>query len=40
MAAAITDGEVELVGARLALLGAVADALRRPAWRSRRPIAA
>ena len=28
MAAAITDGEIELVGARLALLGAVADALR------------
>ena len=28
MAAAITDGEIELVGARLPLLGAVADALR------------
>jgi UDP-N-acetylglucosamine 1-carboxyvinyltransferase len=28
MAAAITDGEIELVGARLSLLGAVADALR------------
>jgi UDP-N-acetylglucosamine 1-carboxyvinyltransferase len=28
MAAAITDGEIELVGARLALLGAVADTLR------------
>ena len=28
MAAAITDGEIELIGARLALLGAVADALR------------
>jgi len=28
MAAAITDGEIELVGARLGLLGAVADALR------------
>ena len=29
MAAAITDGEVELVGARLPLLGAAAEALRR-----------
>jgi UDP-N-acetylglucosamine 1-carboxyvinyltransferase len=29
MAAAITDGEIELVGARLSLLGAVADTLRR-----------
>ncbi len=29
MAAAITDGEIELIGARLALLGAVAGALRR-----------
>ena len=28
MAAAITDGEIELIGARLPLLGAVADALR------------
>jgi len=28
MAAAITDGEIELIGARLGLLGAVADALR------------
>ena len=28
MAAAITDGEIELIGARLSLLGAVADALR------------
>jgi UDP-N-acetylglucosamine 1-carboxyvinyltransferase len=28
MAAAITDGEIELIGARLALLGAVADTLR------------
>ena len=29
MAAAITDGEIELIGARLSLLGAVADTLRR-----------
>jgi UDP-N-acetylglucosamine 1-carboxyvinyltransferase len=29
MAAAITDGEIELIGARLALLGAVAETLRR-----------
>jgi UDP-N-acetylglucosamine 1-carboxyvinyltransferase len=29
MAAAITDGEVELIGARLSLLGAVAETLRR-----------